>query len=220
MPVHEVRRRLLRGLAGSSGAIGSDDGIDTPTARGRRAHSRNTVIQDHTFYGDEDEAMQVEERRAQKQQHLIGGGHRLRRCLPQRSSPRQSFSHGVASANSVSGHVTASSSTELDTTLAGIEQGHSQVHSPDIIVRDPVTYEPEIVYLRTGITLGEDIEGSEAMEYKIKKHIRSAYGDISRQLNDKKLQTLVKQDLKRMIQKLDDDAWIFEPDQELASDLI
>ncbi|KAK9448841.1 uncharacterized protein V1518DRAFT_418357 [Limtongia smithiae] len=97
----------------------------------------------------------------------------------------------------------------------------------DIVARDLLTNEPEMIVLQTDIALGEEIQEAEALEWRVKKHIRAVYRDPQLQHCQPsrcskfsysqicsnfyaELQKLVKRDLKKLVQDLDADNWMFE----------
>ncbi|KAK9462394.1 uncharacterized protein V1516DRAFT_683806 [Lipomyces oligophaga] len=80
----------------------------------------------------------------------------------------------------------------------------------DILVRDPITHDPELVFLQTSEPLPESIQERESVEYRVRRHFRNSYCDPIRQSTDEQLQRLVGRDLKRAVRTLDDDDWIFE----------
>ncbi|KAK9370059.1 hypothetical protein V1509DRAFT_618425 [Lipomyces kononenkoae] len=232
MPVHDVRRRLLRGLvSGSSPStstaalispdqhnLGDNSGIDTPSGNLRRSYTTvaNAVapssMPDDTFYGPNRDATRTPDN--MRPQPALPA-HRMRRKLPYREVvPRQGphvHVHVHYRARAASPGIGSSSMIESASVLD---------YRNDIVVRDPVTNEPNMVTLQTDVPLSEEIQESEVLEYRIRKHLRNVYRNPKRQLEDTKVQLLVRRDLKRLVQQLDDDAWMFEPGEEISFDLV
>ncbi|KAK9244268.1 hypothetical protein V1506DRAFT_541991 [Lipomyces tetrasporus] len=229
MPVHDVRRRFLRGLvSGSSSStstaataadqhnLGDDSGIDTANARVRRSYPAaanampTTSMQGDTFYGSTRDNVQTPDN--MPAQPTLPG-HRMRRKLPHREGVLRQGQYMQAQYR---GRTTSPGlgSSPL------IEQTTVLDYRNDIVERDPVTNEPSMVVLQTDVPLNEEIQENEVMEYRIRKHLRNVYRNPKRQHEDIKVQLLVRRDLKRIVQQLNEDAWMFEPDQEMSSDLV
>ncbi|KAK9240765.1 hypothetical protein V1525DRAFT_394899 [Lipomyces kononenkoae] len=230
MPVHDVRRRLLRGLvSGSSSStstaalispdqhnVGDDSGIDTPSGHQRRSYTAvanavapSSMLED-TFYGPNRDVTRTPDN-MHAQPTLPG--HRMRRKVPYRDGVQR---HGQYVQPQYRGRAASpglGSSSLME---------HASVldYRNDIVVRDPVTNEPNMVVLQTDVPLSEEIQEVEVMEYRVRKHLRNVYRNPKRQLEDNKLQVLVRRDLKRLVQELDEDAWMFDPSQEISFDLV
>ncbi|KAK9377891.1 uncharacterized protein V1513DRAFT_435504 [Lipomyces chichibuensis] len=247
MPVHDVRRRLLRGLVSGSSSTsaaaitsagqhnhGDGSGIDTPSGHVRRLYSAAanamapSSIQEDTFYGLTGDDIQTPDNMPIQP---TSPGHRMRRKLPVREGVQRHGQYVQGQHRGLTGSPGLGSSTS-------IEQTNVLDYRNDIVVRDPVTNEPNMVVLETDVPLSEEIQENEVMEYRIRKHLRNVYRNPKRQLEDismlvfnfgqlirnsnrtLELQLLVQRDLKRIVQQLDEDAWMFEPDQEISSDLV
>ncbi|KAK9429190.1 hypothetical protein V1505DRAFT_374738 [Lipomyces doorenjongii] len=228
MPVHDVRRRLLRGLvSGSSTSAaaltsadqhnpGDGSGIDTPSGHVRRSYSAAanamapSSIREDTFYGPIRDDIQTPDNMPAQP---MSPGHRMRRKLPHREGIQRQGQYMQAQHRGRTGSPGLGSSPPT-------EQTNVLDYRNDIVVRDPVTNEPTMVVLQTDVPLSEEIQENEVMEYRIRKHLRNVYRNPKRQLEDIKLQLLVRRDLKRIVQQLDEDAWMFEPDQEISADLV
>ncbi|KAK9494673.1 hypothetical protein V1508DRAFT_412309 [Lipomyces doorenjongii] len=246
MPVHDVRRRLLRGLvSGSSTSAapltsadqhnpGDGSGIDTPSGHVRRSYSAaanamapSSILED-TFYGPIRDDIQTPDNMPAQP---MSPGHRMRRKLQHREGIQRQGQYMQAQHRGRTGSPGLGSSPPT-------EQTNVLDYRNDIVVRDPVTNEPTMVVLQTDVPLSEEIQENEVMEYRIRKHLRNVYRNPKRQLEDismlvfnfgvpirnsngkLELQLLVRRDLKRIVQQLDEDAWMFEPDQEISSDLV
>ncbi|KAK9318042.1 hypothetical protein V1524DRAFT_421851 [Lipomyces starkeyi] len=247
MPVHDVRRRLLRGLVSgssstSAGALTSADqhnpgdgsGIDTSSGHVRRSYSAAvnamapSSIREDTFYGPTRDDIQTPDNMPTQP---TSPGHRMRRKLPHREGVQRQGQYMQAQHRGRTGSPGLGSSPPM-------EQTNVLDYRNDIVVLDPVTNEPNMVVLQTDVPLSEEIQENEVMEYRIRKHLRNVYRNPKRQLEDismlvfnfgllirisngnLELQLLVRRDLKRIVQQLDEDAWMFEPDQEIYSDLV
>ncbi|KAK9481307.1 hypothetical protein V1514DRAFT_323502 [Lipomyces japonicus] len=225
MATHDVRRRLLRRLASTSTPDPADS-IDTPTIRSRRhaqpaaAVDTRSTVSEETFYRPvhtPDQSVTSPASAASAAAPPQLSPNRIRKRLPIRAGFVSDIHgrHAHAARSQTVSHAFRSFSPSSSSFADSIILQNSN----DIIVRDPVTGEPDLVMLHTDQLLDESIEEAEAMDYRIRRHIRSTYHNVDTQLADTKLQALVKRDLKKMVQDLDIDMWMFEPEIEESSDM-
>ncbi|KAK9468966.1 hypothetical protein V1512DRAFT_258321 [Lipomyces arxii] len=212
MSGHDVRRRLLRGFVSSPGVaqqsgmspVNQDPTTETPTGRGRGPVPSSSSVPEELFYGPA-----RSHRLVQTPDNLVAqsslAGQKMRRRLPQRGRHLPGK------------HSSRTSSPALESSPT-FEGANMLEYRSDIVLRDPISGEPKIPILQTEVALSDELQEREAMEYRIRRHLRNAYGDIKQQLDDQKLQLLVTRDLKRIVQSLDEDAWMYEPVQESTSD--